>query len=239
MTNNQTEKHELITYNKKFKPGTVGVKVTFSPDEMAFSREDMPLKAAIARREVLLSLQPQIDGIPRRTWNPDVMVVERREPFNPQKVYLSRKNQDDPDFRRDFYDYGSNWDIQTTLDKKLTKKQFDDITKVAKEKTLKRNLSLADKPGLIRRQLQYAKLIKEKGIPAAQPPPPFVVKKPKLSQGTVLSMKRFEEVKTYHDGAYQYCEALDGDAWSCCGNTDKNSEGCCRVKVNKMHTLYD
>jgi hypothetical protein len=234
-----TEKRELITYNKKFKPGTAGVKVTFSPDEMAFSREDMPLRAAMARREVLLSLQSDINGIPKRRWNSDVMVVTPHQPYNPQAIYVSRKNENDPDFRRDFYDSELPWDIQSTIDKKLMKKQFQERNQKARENSIKKSEEVANKPALVRRQIDYANLIKERGIPAAQPPPPFIVKKPKISPGTLKRMKRFETVKTFHDGAYQYNEALGGEAWSCCGNLERDSEGCRHQKVNKMYNLYD
>lgn len=233
------EKHELLTYNKKFKPGTAGVKVTFSPDEMAFSREDMPLRAAMARREVLLSLQPDIDGIPKRRWNPDVMVITPHQPYNPQAIYVSNKNEHDPDFRRDFYNSDLPWDVHATIDKKLEQKQFLERTQKARENTLKKSEQVAKKPALVRRQVEYANLIKERGIPAAQPPPPFIVHKPKVSMGTSKRMKKFETVKSFHDGAYQYNEALGGEAWSCCGNMDRNSEGCRHQKVNKMYNLYD
>ena len=233
------EKRELLTYNKKFKPGTAGVKVTFSPDEMAFSREDMPLRAAMARREVLLSLQPDIDGIPKRKWNPDVMVINPHQPYNPQAIYVSNKNEHDPDFRRDFYDSTLPWDTQATIDTKLEKKQFLERTKKARENTLKMSETVSKKPALVRRQIEYANLIKERGIPAAQPPPPFIVHKPKLSNGTAKRMKKFETTNSYHDGVFQYNEALGGEAWSCCGNMDRYSEGCRRKKVNKMYNLYD
>lgn len=233
------EKRELLSYNKKFKPGTAGVKITFSPDEMAFSREDMPLRAAVARREVLLSLQPQIDGIPKRTWNPDVLVYNHHEPYNPQNMYVSTKNEHDPDFRRDFYDPSLPWDVQGTIDNKLEAKQFKERTMKARENSIQKCQAVKDKPALVKRQKEYANYIKENGIPSAQPPPPFVVKKPKLSQGTAKRMKKFEQEKWYHDGAYRFCEALGGEAWSCCGNTDRDSKGCLHVKVNKMHNLYD
>ena len=116
MTDDDEPKREPITYNKKFKPGTAGVKLTFSPDEMAFSREDMPMRAAVARKQVLLSLQPQIDGVSKKPWNNDVLVVNPHEPFNPQAMYVSSKNEKDPDFRRDFYDPTLPWDSMGTVD---------------------------------------------------------------------------------------------------------------------------
>lgn len=234
-----SEKHDLLSYNKKFKPGTAGVKINFSPDEMAFSREDMPLRAAMARREVLLSLQPDIDGIPKRRWNPDVMVITPHEPYNPQAIYVSNKNEHDPDFRRDFYDSELPWDARATIDHKLESKQFKERTMKARENTIKKCEAVASTPALVRRQINYANLIKERGIPAAQPPPPFIVKRPKLSEGTAKHLKQFASTRYYHDGAYRYCEALGGEAWSCCGNTDRDSIGCCCQKSNKMHSLYD
>jgi hypothetical protein len=233
-------KHELISYNKKFKPGTAGVKLTFSPDEMAFSREDMPLRAARARREVLLSLQPQIDGVSKRAWNNDVMVFIPKEPFNPQAMYVANPNEHDPDFRRDFYDSSLGvWDGQTTIDYKLERRQYNGFTEESHAGTVKACEPLATYPLLVKRQIQYAKKIKEFGIPAAQIPPPFIVKYPKMSKKSKRSIERFHLIKYYHDGSYSACEALGGEAWSCCGNNDRNSRGCRKVLSNEKLTLYD
>ena len=233
------DKHELITYNKKFKPGTAGVKISFSPDEMAFSREDMPLKAAIARREVLLSLQPQIDGVNRRTWNSDVLVLNPHEPYNPHDVHVSKKCENNPEFRTDFYDSSLIWDGISTKDHKLESKQFKEFTKKSLENKEKRAQSVSKTPPLVRRQIAYANIIKERGIPAAQPPPPFIVKKPKISNGSTKRLKKFEQFKSYHEGVFQYSESLGGECWSCCGNSDINSEGCRKQKINKMNNLYE
>jgi hypothetical protein len=233
------EKHELISYNKKFKPGTAGVKLTFSPDEMAFTREDMPLRSVIARREVLLSLQPQIDGISKKPWNNDVMVFIPHEPFNPQRIYLTERNERDPDFRRDFYDASPHWDDTTTIDQKLERRQFQTFTASAQKATTRASVPLAHEPLLVKRQIQYAKKIKEEGIPSAQPPPPFIVKKPKISEKSKRTIRRFDIDKPFHDGRYGECEALGGKAWSCCGNADEHSVGCRRQLSNVKMTLYD
>lgn len=232
-------KHELISYNKKFKPGTAGVKLTFSPDEMAFSREDMPLRAAIARREVLLSLQPQIDGVSKKNWNNQVQVIIPHEPYNPQNMYVSTKNEHDPDFRRDFYDHSLPWDEMATIDKKLQTKQFKKFTDDAKTNTIAKCEPVAKTPPLVRRQILYAQKIKENGIPAAQPPPPFIVKKPKMSKGSKKKIHKFDLVQYYHDGVYSYSESLGVKAWSCCGNEDEHSPGCHKRVNNKYKTLYD
>jgi len=233
------EKHELISYNKKFKPGTAGVKISFSPDEMAFSRDDMPLKAAIARREVLLSLQPQIDGVSRRSWNNDVQVLIPHEPFNPQEIHVSKKCENDPQFRPDFYDPSLKWDAISTKDSKLQSKQFNEFTQKAIDSTHKLAPNVVKSPPLVKRQIAYANMIKERGIPAAQPPPPFIVKKPKVSDGSNKRLKKFEQVKSYHDGVFQFSDAVGTECWSCCGNTEMDSAGCRVQKVNKMCNLYD
>jgi hypothetical protein len=236
----EPEKRELISYNKKFKPGTAGVKITFSPDEMAFSREDMPLRAARARREVLLSLQPQIDGVSKKPWNPDVMVFIPKEPFNPQEMYVANPNEHDPDFRRDFYDTKLGvWDKMATIDYKLERRQYNHFTEEAWEGTLKACAPLATAPLLVKRQIQYARKIKEFGIPAARPPPPFHVEKPKMSKKSKKTIAKSDLIKYFHDGSYAKCEALGGEAWSCCGNTARNSRGCRRVRTNEKMTLYD
>ncbi|KAH0793937.1 hypothetical protein GPJ56_002149 [Histomonas meleagridis] len=232
-------KREYISYNKKFKPGSVGVKLTFAPDEMAFSREDMPLKAAIARRDVLLTLQPQVDGVSKIPWNGDVHVSHMKEPYNPHTIYVSTKNENDPDFRRDFYDPSLPWDAATTIDKKREAKQFQNFTLKSKENTIKKSQPLVQSPCLVKRQKQYAKKIKENGIPAAQPPPQFVVHKPKISNGSKKIIRKSDIIQRYHDGTYSYCDALGGNAWSCCGNCDKDSPGCRKKKINQLTTLYD
>lgn len=239
MSDDERPKHELISYNKKFKPGTAGVKLTFSPDEMAFSREDMPLRAAIARREVLLSLQPQIDGVTKKTWNNDVLVINPHEPFNPQVMHVSNKNEHDPDFRRDFYDPSLPWDSMGTIDHKLEKKQFKKFTEEARKGTLKACKPLEKSPLLVKRQIQYAKKIKENGIPAAQTPPPFVVKKPQMSKKTKMMVHKHDKVTHYHDGVFTFIDAFGGEAWSCCGNMSKDSQGCRTKKTNDIKTLYD
>jgi hypothetical protein len=237
MASNET--HELISYNKKFKPGTAGVKLTFSPDEMAFSREDMPLRAAIARREVLLSLQPQIDGISKKSWDNDVMVFIPHEPWNPQQMYVTDRNERDPDFRRDFYEATPHWDDTTTIDPKLERRQFQTFTAAAQKGTVRATVPLVHAPLLVKRQIQYAKKIKEEGIPAAQPPPPFIVKKPKMSTRSREMIRRFDVDKPFHDGKYGPCEALGGSAWSCCGNADEHSVGCRRQLSNVKKRLYE
>lgn len=232
-------KRELITYNKKFKPGTAGVKITFSPDEMAFSREDMPLRAAIARREVLLTLQPQIDGVSKKPWNNDVLVINRKEPYNPQTIYVTSKNERDPDFRRDFYDPTLPWDGQSTIDQKLERRQFRKFTEDARKGTLRACKPLEKTPLLVTRQIQYARKIKEHGIPAAQPPPPFVVKKPKMSKKSAQFVKKHEKVTYFHDGVFAYNEAFGGEAWSCCGNSSRDSQGCRKRKENDIKRRYE
>ena len=240
MDSDDSPKRELITYNKKFKPGTAGVKLSFAPDEMAFSREDMPMRAAIARREVLLTLQPQIDGGNKKKWCNDGLVFNPKEPYNPQNIYVTTKNEHDPDFRRDFYDPSlGNWDEMTTINHKLEAKQFKKFTEESRANSIKKCEPLAKAPLLVTRQNQYAKKIKENGIPAAQPPPPFIVKKPKMSKKSKDIIKKADVIEYYHDGVYQENEALGGKAWSCCGDSDINSQGCRRRKSNKWMTLYD
>jgi hypothetical protein len=233
------EKHELISYNKKFKPGTAGVKLTFSPDEMAFTREDMPLRAAMARREILLSLQPSIDGVTKKRWNKNVLVVNPKEPFNPQQMYVTTRNEHDPDFRREFYEDPPHWDSIATIDHKLERRQLRRFTEDSRKGTVKASAPLASAPLLVRRQMIYARRIKEEGIPATKPPPPFVVKKPKMSQWSHRKIRQFDVAKPYHDGAYGEREALGGKAWSCCGNADEGSPGCRRRLSNEKRTLYD
>ena len=233
-------KRELLSYNKKFKPGTAGVKLSFAPDEMAFSREDMPLRAAMARREVLLTLQPQIDGVTKKKWCNDVMVFTPKEPYNPQNIYVTNKNEHDPDFRRDFYDPTlGNWDGMGTINQKLEAKQFKKFTEDSRANTIKKCQPLAKSPLLVTRQIQYAKKIKENGIPAAQPPPPFIVKKPKMSKKSQQIIKKADLIEYYHDGVYSENPALGGMAWSCCGDTDRNSQGCRKKKSNQFMTRYD
>ncbi|OHT09859.1 hypothetical protein TRFO_04388 [Tritrichomonas foetus] len=239
MDADDTPKHELISYNKKFKPGTAGVKLSFAPDEMAFSREDMPLRAAIARREVLLTLQPQIDGVTKKKWCNDVLVFNPKEPFNPQNIYVTRKNEKDPDFRRDFYDPSLPWDDMGTINPKLEAKQFRKFTADARMNTIKKCQPLSNTPLLVTRQIQYAKMIKENGIPAAQPPPPFIVKKPKMSKVSNRFIHKADQIEYFHDGVYIENEALGGKAWSCCGNMDEHSAGCRKKRSNKYMTLYD
>ena len=235
----EAPKRELITYNKKFKPGTAGVKITFSPDEMAFSREDMPLRAAIARREVLLTLQPQIDGVSKKPWDNDVLVINKREPYNAQNIYVTSKNERDPDFRRDFYDPSLPWDGQTTIDTKLERRQFRKFTEDARMGTMKACKPLEKTPLLVTRQIQYARQIKEHGLPAAQPPPPFIVKKPKMSKKSAKFVKKHEKVVYFHDGVFAYNEAFGGEAWSCCGNMKKDSQGCRMRKENDIKRRYE
>jgi hypothetical protein len=239
MSRETPEHHELLSYNKKFRPGTAGVKLNFSPEEMAFSREDMPVRAAAARRQVLLSLQPQIDGVSKKPWNNNVMVFNPHDPFNPQNVYVGNKNEHDPDFRRDFYDPAPYWDTMGTIDLKLERRQYRTFTAESRKGTVKATTPLAGAPLLVRRQIQYAKKIKAEGIPAAQQSPPFVVKRPKMSAGSHRKVHKHDVVKPYHDGAYSESEALGGPAWSCCGNIDKNSPGCRRQLSNCKKTLYD
>jgi hypothetical protein len=233
------ERREPLTYNKKFRPGTAGVKLTFSPDEMAFSREDMPLRSATARREVLLSLQPQIDGVSKQPWNPQVMVFTPWEPFYPQDIHVALPNERDPDFRRDFYDALPHWDAMTTIDLKLERAQHKEFTEAARKGTVKATQPLADAPLLLRRQIEYAKRIKDEGIPAAKPPPPFVFAHQAMSPGTRRRIRRYDVVKPYHDGTFAKCPALGGLAWSCCGNRDEKSTGCQRHCSNCKKTLYD
>lgn len=229
----QQDQHELITYNKKFKPGTAGVKLTFAPDEMAFSREDMPLRAAVARREVLLSLQPAIDGVSKKPWNNDVLVLHPHEPANPEVIYVSNKNEHDPPFRSDFYDESKHWDTMATIDSKLESRQFQAFTEKSKENTIHQTQKLAaKKPTLVKRQDRYAAKIKEEGIPAVQPPPPFIVKKPKLSKGSQYRINKTDHIKRHHDGVYEFNEAFGEEAWSCCGNTKKDSPGCRIIHEN-------
>ena len=235
----ETPKHELITYNKKFKPGTAGVKLTFSPDEMAFSREDMPLRAAIARREVLLSLQPQIDGVSKQPWNSDVLVVTPKVPYNPQAVYVTSKNERDPDFRRDFYDTELPWDGQTSIDYKLERRQLRKFTEDARQGTLKACETVEKTPLLVTRQIQHAKQIKEHGLPAAQPPPPFVIQKPKMSRKSAKFVKKHEKVVYFHDGVFAYNEAFGGEAWSCCGSMRRDSQGCRTRRENDLKRRYE
>jgi hypothetical protein len=232
-------KHDVLSYNKKFKPGSAGVKLAFSPDEMAFSREDMPLRAAAARRAVLLSLQPPIDGVSKKKWCNDVMVFSPFQPFYPQVMYCSEKNQHDPDFRRDFYDPSPIWDDRETINSKLERHLLRSFTEASREGTINASTPLAHAPLLVKRQIQYAKKIKEEGIPAAQPPPPFNVKQPKMSKKSRNAIRRFDVCKHYHDGTYIMCEALGGRAWSCCGDTDENAPGCCHRLSNPKRTLYD
>ena len=231
--------HDPLTYNKKFKPGTAGVKLSFAPDEMAFSREDMPLRAAVARREVLLTLQPQIDGVTKKKWCYDTLVLNKREPYNPQNVYVSKKNEKDPDFRRDFYDASRPWDGMGTINKKLEAKQFKKFTEDARMNTIIKSKPLADKPLLVTRQIQYAKMIKENGIPASQPPPPFIIKNPKMAEKSRQFIRKADKIQYYHDGVYVENQAFGCKAWSCCGNTEENSQGCRRKRTNKYMTLYD
>lgn len=232
-------KHELITYNKKFKPGTAGVKLTFSPDEMAFSREDMPLRAAIARREVLLSLQPQIDGVSKKPWNNDVLVLNPKVPYNPQDIHVTSKAERDPDFRRDFYDTSLPWDGQTSIDQKLERRQFRKFTEESRTGTIRACKRLENEPLLVTRQIRHAKEIKEHGIPAAQPPPPVHFEKPKMSPKSAQFVKKHEKVTHFHDGVFAYNEAFGGEAWSCCGNSRRDSQGCRTRKENDIKRRYE
>jgi hypothetical protein len=79
-------------------------------------------------------------------------------------------------------------------------------------------------PRRSRRQMMYARKIKD-GIPAAKPPPPFVVKKPKMSQWWHRNIRGFDVAKPSHDEAYGGRETLSGTAWSCCGSMDEHSLG--------------
>jgi hypothetical protein len=92
---------------------------------------------------------------------------------------------------------------------------------------------------LVKRQITYAKKVKEEGIPAAHPPPQFIAKKPAMSIWSKQKMRHFDIIKRHHDGAYAECEALGGKAWSCCGNMDEHSPGCKRTLLNEKRTLYD
>ena len=227
--------HQLISYNKKFKPGTAGVKLTFAPDEMAFSREDMPIKAAIARREVLLSLQPAIDGVSKKPWNNTVNAVRPKEPFNPQQIHVSNKNEHNPPFRPDFYDSSLPWDERATIDTKLENQKLRDFTAEAQNSSLQyveKRENIKTAPTLVLRQNQHAQKIKKEGIPAVQPPPPFIIKKPKMSEGTKRRLMKSDAVKRHHDGVYEYSEAFGEMVWSCCGNSQKDSAGCCVEHVN-------
>jgi len=123
---------------------------------MAFSREDMPLKAAIARREVLLSLQPAIDGVSQKPWCNEVLVLNPKEPFNPQQIYVSNKNEKDPPFRRDFYEQTLSWDERSTIDKKLENKEFREFTAKAHNNSVEKSKHLSNAPTLVRRQNQHA-----------------------------------------------------------------------------------
>jgi hypothetical protein len=230
------ERHELISYNKKFKPGTAGVKLTFRPDEMAFSREDMPMRAAISRREVLLTLQPPVDGVTKRTWNSDVLVVNPHQPFNPSQMHVAARNMLDPPFRRNFYDGDPHWDAMATVDLKLERRQFLRFTEASRKGTLRASAPHVHAPVLVSRQMTYARRVKEQRIPAASPPG---AKKPAMSIWSKRKIHQFDIVKRYHDGAYAECDALGGKAWSCCGNTDEQSPGCKRRLSNEKRTLYD
>jgi hypothetical protein len=239
MSTVSSERREPLSYNKKFRPGTSGIKLTFSPDEMAFSREDMPLRSATARREILLSLQPPIDGVSKQPWNSHVLVLNPWEPFNPQDIHVALRNEHDPDFRRDFYDASLHWDATSTIDVKLERVQHKAFTDAARKGTVKATQPLADAPLLVRRQIDYAKKIKDEGIPAAKSPPPVVFTHPKMSSGTRRRIRKHDIVKTYHDGTFAQCPALGGWAWSCCGNMDEKSAGCQRHCSNCKKTLYD
>jgi hypothetical protein len=234
-----TERREPLSYSKRFRPETAGVKLAFSPEEMAFSREDMQLRAASARRDVLLSLQPHINGILKKPWNRDVLVLNPWEPFYPQDMHVALRNEHDPDFGRDFDEVSPYWDGMSTVDLELEQRQYRQFTDAARKGTVKATEPLADAPLLVRRQTDYAKKIKEEGIPAAKPPPPFIVKRANMSSGTRKRIHRHDVTKPYHDGAYAECQALGGWAWSCCGNTDENSTGCRRHCSNCKKTLYD
>jgi hypothetical protein len=59
----------------------------------------------------------------------------------------------------------------------------------------------------------YARKIKEEGIPAAKPPPPFVVKKPKMSQWWHRKIRGFDIAKPSHDGIYGGREGVGGKIW--------------------------
>jgi hypothetical protein len=206
---------------------------------MAFSREDIPPRAAAARREVLLSLQPQIDGVSKKPWNRNVLVFNPKEPFNPQSMHVSEANMRDPDFRRDFYEASPFWDSMSTIDPKLERRQYKAFTAVSREGTLRACARLESAPLLVTRQIRYAKKIKAEGIPAAQPPPPFVVKHPRMAKLSHKKIHRFDLTKPYHDGEYGESPALGGHAWSCCGNADQNCVGCRRLFSNIKLTLYD
>jgi hypothetical protein len=155
-------------------------------------------------------------------------------------MYVANPNEHDPDFRRDFYDAGLGpWDGMSTIDHKLERRQFRKFTEEAREGTLKACTPLEKAPLLVKRQIQYAKKIKEFGIPAAQPPPPFVVQKPKMSKRSKRSIQAFDLVSFGHDGTYGEQPAFGGEAWSCCGNPDFDSPGCRRIRTNEKMTLYD
>jgi hypothetical protein len=125
------------------------------------------------------------------------------------------------------------------IDPKLERAQFRKLMKEAREATVRGFEPLSNTPGLIKRQIQYAKLIKERGIPAAQLPPPFIVKRPQMSQQSKRTIRRNDIVKRYHDGTYEMNAAFGGEAWSCCGNGDRYSAGCKKRMSNPLHTLYD
>jgi hypothetical protein len=185
-------------------------------------------------------LQPQIDGVSKRSWNNDVMVFIPKQPFNPQGMYVANPNERDPDFRRDFYDASLGpWDKRCTIDHKLERRQFTHFTEAAHEGTLKACAPLQKAPLLVKRQIQYAQKIKEFGIPAAQPPPPFIIKRPKMSKRSKTSIHRYDLMTYAHDGAYGEQGAFEGMAWSCCGNPDPNSRGCRTICANEKMTLYD
>jgi hypothetical protein len=154
-------------------------------------------------------------------------------------MYVTTRNEHDPDFRRDFYDASPHWNSMATIDQKLERQQFKSFTEKARKGTTKAFGPLASAPLLVRRQMMYARKIKEEGIPAAKPPPPFIVKKPTMSQWSHRKIRQFDIAKPYHDGAYGEREALGGRAWSCCGDMDEHSPGCRRHLSNEKRTLYD
>jgi hypothetical protein len=154
-------------------------------------------------------------------------------------MYVTDRNQRDPDFRRDFYEASPHWDETTTIDHKLERRQLRQFTEEARKGTVRATVPIAAEPLLVRRQILYARRIKEEGIPAAQPPPPFIVKKPKMATKSRATIQRFEVIKRYHDGCYGDYPDLGGKAWSCCGNADENSAGCRRRMSNVKRTLYD
>jgi hypothetical protein len=112
------------------------------------------------------------------------------------------------------------------------------FTEAARKGTVKATEPLTEVPLLLQRQIQYAKKVKTEGIPAAQPPPPFLVKKPKMSKRSKSHVQKFNLIKRYHDGSYSNSAAFTGKAWSCCGETDEHAPGCRVSLSNPKNRLY-